>query len=160
MFNKSDPGSEFKLAAEAKDLRMLIWSVFESVEWDNLGLENDDACDDVILIALQCCRHYREFRLGESWTRVRQQLTERKITPIKPDALLMEVALENSYNAAMETKYEQSKLVQEIKQKDQRKEQAFYDNILKQQEQELQAHLVASRVNNPVGGKTNKKMRK
>ena len=72
----------------------------------------------------------------------------------------MEVALENSYNAAMETKYEQSKLVQEIKQKDQRKEQAFYDNILKQQEQELQAHLVASRVNNPVGGKTNKKMRK
>ncbi len=157
LFNKSDPGSEFKLAAEAKDLRILIWSVFESVEWDNLGLENDDACDDVILIALQCCRHYREFRLGESWTQVRQQLTERKITPIKPDALLMEVALENSYNAAMETKYEQSKLVQEIKEKDQRKEQAFYDNILKQQEQELQAHLVASRVNNPVAGKTKKK---
>ena len=162
LFNKSDPGSIFKTAAEAKDLRMLVWSVFESVEWDNLGLENDDACDDVILIALQCCRHYREFKLGESWTQVRQQLTERKITPIKPDALLMEVALENSYNAAMETKYEQSKLVQEIKQKNRNKEQAFYDNILKQQEQELQAHLVASRVNNPVGkkGKKKNKMRK
>ena len=54
-------------------------------------------------------------------------------------------------------KYEQSKLVQEIKQKESKKEQAFYDNILKQQEQELQAHLVASRVNNPVGGKAKRK---
>jgi hypothetical protein len=137
---------------------MLVWSVIESVGWDNLGLENDDMCDDTVLIALKCCKNYREFKLGESWDSVRTELRDLNIYPIKPDALLMETALENAYNAAMETKYEKSNLVQAIKDKDLVKEQSFYDNILRQQEQEVQAHLAAARGTNPPARK--KGMRK
>lgn len=150
---KNDPGAEFRVAAEAKDLRMLVWAVFESVGWENLGLENDDMCDDIVLIALKCCKNYREFMLGESWNSVRTELRDLNIYPIKPDALLMETALENAYNAAMETKYEQSNLVQAIKEKNKEKEQEFYGNILRQQEQEVQAHLAAARAANPPARK-------
>ena len=150
---KNDPGAEFRIAAEAKDLRMLVWAVFESVGWENLGLENDDMCDDIVLVALKCCKNYREFMLGESWNMVRTELRDLNIYPIKPDALLMETALENAYNAAMETKYEQSNLVEAIKDQDMEKERSFYDNILRQQEQEVQAHLAAARGANPPARK-------
>eukprot|EP00505_MAST-04D_sp_SCG-Rhode-Island_P000780 Stramenopile-MAST_4_protein_780 len=153
----NDPGADFRIASESKDLRVLVWSVFESVGWENLGLENDDTCDDVVMIALKCCRNYREFKLGESWDMVRTELRDLRVNPIKPDALLMEMALENAYNSAMETKYEQNKLVQAIKDRDAEKERGFFDNILKQQEQEVQQHLIASRAANPVKRKKAKK---
>ena len=53
----------------------------------------------------------------------------------------------------METKYEQSNLVEAIKDQDMEKERSFYDNILRQQEQEVQAHLAAARGANPPARK-------
>ena len=151
--------ANLKTIVSSTDLRMKIWALLDSVGWEKLDVESDDLCTETALIVLCLCRRYDRFVQSEAWRAVKNDLQKRRVATIRPDTLLLEKKLEVGFNTAMETRYEQLQLLQELRSRGNREEREFYESIKLQQEQEIQAHLVSRKMVDPRREKRSKMKR-
>jgi len=132
------PEKELREAVASQDMRCKIYAVLASLEFDEaaneLGMKEQ--------MTLACAEKYPDFRKGQLWLDVKAELQQERIAPISADAMMMETMLEEAFNTAMMTKCTQKRLLDEKLQQDKASEQAFFNSILLQKEQELQAQLL------------------
>jgi hypothetical protein len=133
-----DSEQRLKDSVEATDMRCTIFSVLASVGFDEV--EDGLAIHEHMTFA--CARQYPEFRKGQQWLDVKNELTGQDVTPISADFLLIESKVEEAFNIAMHTKCLQKGLLDSKVSADGNEEQAFFNSILLQKEQELQQKLL------------------
>jgi len=148
----NQPGADLKKVVSGADLRIKVWSVLSSVGWERLDTEDDDQATEAALIVLSLARRYEEFITTRSWQDVKDKILSKGMNPIRADSLLIETALENGFNLANDTRYQQLKYVDVLHKKADNAEKEFYDGIRQQQEQEIQAHLVTRKMVDPRAG--------
>jgi hypothetical protein len=150
--DENTPGSDLKKIVNTSDLRIKVWSVLQSVGWDRLDTEDDDQATEAALIVLSIVNKYEDFATSKAWSEVKEKVRLKGMNPIRPDSLLIETKLENGFNLANETRYQQLKYVDVLNRKAEQEEEQFYDSIRNQQEQEIQAHLVTRKMIDPRAG--------
>jgi hypothetical protein len=133
-----DSEQRLKDSVEATDMRCTIFSVLASVGFDEV--EDGLAIHEHMTFA--CARQYPEFRKGQQWLDVKGGLKAQEVAPISADFLLIESKVEEAFNIAMHTKCLQKGLLDSKVGADANDEQAFFNSILLQKEQELQQQLL------------------
>lgn len=105
----NDPDSEIEIAAMDDDLRPKLHAVLDrmSAELDDMMLLADDYEDvnNARRITLALVSKYEHLLLADAWQRVERVLRANGVTPIKPDALLLDQKLEDGFNHAMGLKF-------------------------------------------------------
>jgi hypothetical protein len=101
-----------------------------------------DASDRATLLL---AAHYVEFRAGEAWAQVRRALLVEGTKPIAADAFSLESKLEACFRTAREVQGAQVRLGAEWASAAERREQAFFDTLRQQRDQEARlAHIQQS----------------
>ena len=145
-FGDQKPSAGLVNAVRGADLRIKVWSLLSAVGWDRLNLNDDDTATEAVLIALAIAKNYNSFANVQAWTHVKSNISNAHVPLIHSDKLALEVALETGFALATQTRYSQLKLLSTLLSKHDCIEKSFYKNIHKQQEQEIQAHLVTRKM--------------
>jgi len=95
------------------------------------------------------CEHYVSFRAGEAWGQVRRELLVEGTKPIAADAFLLESKLEACFNSARAVQMAQAKLGNEYTDAAQGKEQAFFDSVKQQRDQEIRLAQIKRSLTQP-----------
>jgi hypothetical protein len=132
-------------AIEVQDLRAKITAIVARIGFEYAG-EGLGAPDRATLLMAE---HYVEFRAGETWLQVRRELLVEGTKPIAADAYLLESKLEGVFNSAREVKCAQMGLSQESRGEAQGKEQAFFDTVLQQRDQEIRVEQIRRSAKQP-----------
>ncbi len=148
-FGDQKPDAGLVSTVSDVDIRVKIWSLLATVGWDRLNLNDDDTATEAVLIALEVARGYNFFASMRAWTHVKFKISSEHVPLICSDKLALEVALETNFQLATQTRYSQLNLLNRLQSKYDHVERAFYDDIHKQQEQEIQAHLVTRHMVSP-----------
>ena len=135
-------------AVGAQDMRCKIFAVLQSVGFE--AVADDLAMEERMTFATAC--NYPEFRRGQEWLGVKEELRSDGCNPIAADALLIESKLEQSFDLASATKCQQQLLLGEATQQGRDSEKTFFSSILQQREQELQAQRLMQK----AGGSSTK----
>mmetsp|Transcript_28596 Transcript_28596/g.57569 ORF Transcript_28596/g.57569 Transcript_28596/m.57569 type:complete len:209 (+) Transcript_28596:1-627(+) len=133
------------MAIEVQDLRAKITAIVARIGFQYAG-EGLGAPDRATLLMAE---HYVEFRAGEAWLQVRRELLVEGTKPIAADAYLLESKLEGVFNSARQVKCSQMALSQESRGEAQGKEQAFFDTVLQQRDQEIRVEQIRRSAKQP-----------
>ncbi|TMW68328.1 hypothetical protein Poli38472_005796 [Pythium oligandrum] len=90
------------------------------------------------LVMIEIAKEYPTFQIGEMWQNVELTLHAEGVRPIYADALYIRRQIEEAYNIAVCTKNAQQEVVSRELQGQERREQSFYEGILRQKQQEEQ----------------------
>ena len=91
---------------------------------------------------LLMAQHYVQFRMGESWVQVRDELRKEGVKPIAADSFLLESKIENNFDAARKVKCEQMLLSNESREEAKEKEAAFFETVKLQRDQEIRMEQI------------------
>ena len=98
---------------------------------------------------LLMCEHYVSFRAGEAWGQVRRELLVEGTKPIAADAFLLESKLEACFNSARAVQRAQARLGNECTDAAQNREQAFFDSVKQQRDQEIRLAQIKRSLTQP-----------
>mmetsp|Transcript_44139 Transcript_44139/g.56561 ORF Transcript_44139/g.56561 Transcript_44139/m.56561 type:complete len:1219 (-) Transcript_44139:172-3828(-) len=132
-------------AIETQDLRAKISAIVQRIGFIYAG-EGLAAGDRATLLMAE---HYVEFRAGESWAQVRRELLVEGTKPIAADSFLLETKIEGVFNRSRRVKCDQMKLVLESVSAANDKEDAFFDTVLLQRDQELRMEQIRRSATQP-----------
>jgi hypothetical protein len=123
---------------ETQDLRAKLSAIVQRIGF-NYAAEGLAAGDRATLLM---AKHYVEFRAGEAWVQVRRELLMEGTKPIAADSFLLETKIEGCFNRSRRVKCNQMQLVLESDSAAHRKEDAFFDTVLLQRDQELKMEQI------------------
>ncbi|KAG6618809.1 Armadillo-type fold [Phytophthora cinnamomi] len=117
------------------NLKAKIYSVLANVSF---------ACEAESLtpqdqVMLEIAKEYPTFKLGEMWQNVERALHAEGVRPIYADALYIRKNIEHAYNISVCTKLAQQEVFTRSRQQNTEREDAFFEQILRQKHQEAQA---------------------
>lgn len=98
---------------------------------------------------LLMCEHYVAFRAGEAWGQVRRELRVEGTKPIAADSFLLESKLEACFNAARTVQGAQARLGTEFAAAAAGREDAFFDTVRQQRDQEARLAQIQRRAVQP-----------
>ncbi|KAK1944660.1 Cilia- and flagella-associated protein 69 [Phytophthora citrophthora] len=119
----------------AVDMKAKIYSVLANVAFTG-ELENLAPQDQVML---EIAKEYPTFQLGEMWQNVERALYAEGIRPIYADALYIRKNIEHAYDISVCTKLAQQEIFTNSRLQNTQREDAFFEQILRQKHQEAQA---------------------
>ncbi|KAL4095209.1 hypothetical protein PRIC1_008586 [Phytophthora ramorum] len=90
-------------------------------------------------VMLEIAREYPTFKLGEMWQHVERELHAEGVRPIYADSLYIRKNIEHAYNTSVCTKLAQQEVFANSREQSTAREGAFFDQILRQKQQEAQA---------------------
>uniref|UniRef100_H3HBI6 Cilia- and flagella-associated protein 69 ARM repeats domain-containing protein n=1 Tax=Phytophthora ramorum TaxID=164328 RepID=H3HBI6_PHYRM len=90
-------------------------------------------------VMLEIAREYPTFKLGEMWQHVERELHAEGVRPIYADSLYIRKNIEHAYNTSVCTKLAQQEVFANLREQSTAREGAFFDQILRQKQQEAQA---------------------
>ncbi|GMF31500.1 unnamed protein product [Phytophthora lilii] len=117
------------------NLKAKIYSVLANVSFA-CEAENLTPQDQVML---EIAKEYPTFKLGEMWQNVDRALHAEGVRPIYADALYIRKNIEHAYNISVCTKLAQQEVFARTRQQTTEREDAFFEQILRQKHQEAQA---------------------
>jgi hypothetical protein len=138
---------------ETQDLRAKLSAIAQRIGYE-YAAEGLAAGDRATLLM---AKHYVEFRAGEAWVQVRRELLVEGTKPIAADSFLLETKIEGVFNRSRRVKCDQMKLVLESVSAANGKEDAFFDTVLLQRDQELRMEQIRRSATQPKSSKNKKK---
>jgi len=90
-------------------------------------------------VMLEIAKEYPTFKLGEMWQNVERALHAEGVRPIYADALYIRQNIEHAYNISVCTKLVQQEVLAQSRQQTAERQNAFFEQILRQKNQEAQA---------------------
>ena len=91
---------------------------------------------------LLMAQHYVQFRAGESWVAVRRELLLDGVKPIAADSFLLESKIEQVFDSARKVECQQMALANESRQEAKEKEEAFFETVKMQRDQEIKMEQI------------------
>ncbi|KAG1693645.1 hypothetical protein DVH05_023048 [Phytophthora capsici] len=119
----------------AMNMKAKIYSVLANAAFTG-ELENLVPQDQVML---EIAKEYPTFQLGEMWQNVERALYAEGIRPIYADALYIRKNIEHAYDISVCTKLVQQEIFTTSRLQNSQREDAFFEQILRQKHQEAQA---------------------
>merc|ERR1719261_594009 len=114
-------------------MRVKIYAVLACVGFDKISgdLEIEDS------VSFTVVEQYADFRFGQRWLDLKEDVAASGTVPISADALLMETRIEEAFNTAMTTRCVQKQLLTAGQRRDEGREGTLFNSILMQKEQEF-----------------------
>ncbi|KAL3660114.1 hypothetical protein V7S43_015035 [Phytophthora oleae] len=119
----------------AVNMKAKIYAVLANVAFAG-ELENLTPQDQMML---EIAKEYPTFQIGEMWQNVERTLHAEGVRPIYADALYIRKNIEHAYNVSVCTKLAQQEVFAHSRQQNTKREDAFFEQILRQKHQEAQA---------------------
>ena len=134
------------------DMRSKVYAVLHAIGVDELMADLTESEKVSIAVA----ENYEKFRLSEELLGVKADLAEKNVNAIAADSLLLEGKIEEGFDLAMATKSKQQRILLAVGQESRDSEANFFNGILLQREQELQAQRLMQK-SSPSRGNAKKR---